>query len=692
MGANTTQPGRRAAAGPARQTSGNGNQTPQQGRDRGPNPKNIRKTAAPYFLLAGIALSAEIAHAATTMTGDAAIVAAVMAAIVSGLVLLIWIAGRAKHRLRRLHAFGSVAAAGILTAIYTTSGWHMSSLAAGFLATTVAGVSYWRTLRLPDPADPNRRPPAPKTPKFVRRWADHVGCVNGPVEGTALELARTEGDAQVYRLELRPGKQSLKSVRDSLPLIASGLRISPYALSVDGGDPDDSTIVEVTISTISATDREKVTAWNPPPFDKLGRVRFGHWMDTGDTVYWKLYGVDADEDAGSYTITGMRSGAMIGFSGSGKTASMRGLALGVAARGDTTVFYIDGQAFADPDDRSDPRLARWAYRYATSVPEAMSLLEEAERIATLHAKQRLDAFANGWSPELGGRGVLILIDECHFVLQDLRIQAKVAGMIRKFRKNGIGFVLSSQMPHLETFGPARGDSDSARESGGAPQAVIRDQARGGNMVGLRMPRGTSAGLLSDLPIKANELPEIPGVFSIRSEAGTRAAVGRTEYLSDAAFEKWAELIPCPEPTEEEKRFAASRPSGRDGQSDGGRPTTSSGSRVGQSDHGSGGRSGQSDPQSARGSGWPSVRLSRYDEFVESWEETDEEPCHDDGGEDDLELSDAERQVLTAVRVGVGSAAGIVNLTGVPQSTVYRLLGRLREAGLLVQVNNTWQVA
>lgn len=153
----------------------------------------------------------------------------------------------------------------------------------------------------------------------------------------------------------------------------------------------------------------------------------------GGAAAWPLYGPGR-----------MRSGAVIGIPGSGKTNVLNLIALGATQSGCTLVWHIDPQGGA-----SSPALASAAVRTAWSGSEVLNLVAALARLAA--ARQGAGAFV----PSPSTPGVLVTVEALDAVLRDRAAVAAFEEHMDGFAGAGIGFAVTVADAGLASFGGSR---------------------------------------------------------------------------------------------------------------------------------------------------------------------------------------------------------------------------------------------
>jgi hypothetical protein len=670
MTAQTIKPGRRAATAAAEPASTDPTRQPprdpaQRRRQQRDKPRELRKRARPHLLLAGLLAAAELAHVATLLTGQAAIVAGVMA---TALLVITLVAVMVAHHRRgyRHVAWALVCAAGAAGWLAATSAAGVSWDAAGVL--TVLGYAlalpWWRRHRLVDPAEPLPELDIP-VGEIPRLWGDNVGghSKHGVLPGSYLSGREEIRAGERYKLHLVPGKHTFEDVAPNLRKIAGGLHLSADRLIIEPYRPEDPTepvseaLLQLTVVTRSPIPRQGIL-WPGPRVYRDGRIELGPYVDGEGAGCWRLYTADS-----------MWGGFIVGGIGSGKSRTMDAVSLASAATGTTTVWYADGQ-----DGASSPGLAGWYDWFATGVLGIALMLEAACRVLDFRQDENLVEGWQGFTPARQRPGLLILIDECHTPLAVPEIQQMVGRLAREGRKCGIALILADQLPTLNVFGPTTTDAGNA----------IRSSILQGNLAALNTTYNGTAGLLPGLPIDPKTLPAIPGYLYLSDRSGEgRSAALRTTYVADPVG--WSKRIPMPG-LETGSATAAGDAYQR-------RHQVRERARAAAAERVQAMRTGRwtasavrPKPATAPAPATPQpagqgqiIAFPTFPPATPAPTVAQQQPA---GPVSRLRLNDGQRQVLTALLAGRTSPGEIQTVTGRSESGVRLLLGQLADAGLV----------
>lgn len=531
MTAQTIQPGRRAATAASADTeateAARTNRLPRNPaqRRKTKGPRALRKRARPHLLLAGLVAAAELSYAAGELTGQAAIVAAVVSSALLVVTLVAAIVGRRRGYAHTAWALACAGAAASWLAATTVAGVSWDATAVLTVVGYGLALPYWRRHRLADP--PEALPELVIEPGTIaRRWKENVGGTSkhGVLPGSYLTGRREIKAGERYLLQLVPGKHTYDDVVSNLRKIAGGLNLTADRLIIEPYRPesDDEAASEskllLTVVTRPPIPKKGVT-WPGPQVYQRGRTELGPYVDGEGAGFWRTYTQDS-----------MWGGFIVGATGSGKSRVLDAISLALAGAGNTVIWYADGQAGA-----SSPGLADWYDWTAAGEAAITAMLRSACAVLDYRQDENLVEGWNGFTPSAQRPGLLIIIDECHTPLANPVIQAMVARIAREGRKCGVQVVLADQLPTVNVFGPATTDAGNA----------IRSSILAGNLAALHTTYNGTAGLLPGLAIDPKTLPPVPGYLYLSDRAGDgRSAALRASFVADP--KAWADTIPMPQ--------------------------------------------------------------------------------------------------------------------------------------------------
>jgi hypothetical protein len=277
----------------------------------------------------------------------------------------------------------------------------------------------------------------------------------------------------------------------------------------------------------------KETVYFDEPRWDDGRILLGPYADGEGDAFYRLY---------TSSPRRIRNGFILGTTGSGKTRVTEGLAVSARAMGNTEIIYIDGQ-----DGASSPVLMEQAL-WSGGPDEVEEIITGLEGIYRKSQQYNKAHGLNAFTPTPERPGILVIIDECHLVLNP-KIAARVDPMARGGGKLGIGWLLISQDSGLNVFG----GFDSLR---GAVMA---------NKIVMRVESNIAPQLVPGLDLDPRTLPELPGyLYTVASKMlGGRTAPGRQRYLPDAADVLEDPSIPVLTAEQQMVRYPGLQPHPRD---------------------------------------------------------------------------------------------------------------------------------
>jgi hypothetical protein len=416
--------------------------------------------------------AAELADAAAGPAGHSAAIAGTvgLCAAATGVLRITYRHGIADRW--RTRWWISAAAGGGWVSLAASVGpgsWPMTAvLAAG--ATALAS-SWQRAHAVPNPSDQPTPTPAPVIEEptggddlgevLAERWAEYIGARDGVVPGAMLTGRTDLPHAIQWMVQTPPGKVAFDQLLAALPRIAAGLRQSQAKVVLEPVADDESA------AWLSVITRDVLAEGVPYPGPSYlsdspsdGRIPIGPYADgTGQADYVAVDGV------------GCRNGLATGAPGSGKSAFLEAVALGLRISGRWTVLFGDG----DPGGGSSPLLNRLADWRAAGPEDVLAQMVAVEDLLELRAalKSTLTAGADGapvtitdparqvplreMLPSTGFPGVCWILDELHRLTQDdwLKNQnfaARLEKIARIGRKYGIVLLTGTQSLLADDFG------------------------------------------------------------------------------------------------------------------------------------------------------------------------------------------------------------------------------------------------
>ena len=203
---------------------------------------------------------------------------------------------------------------------------------------------------------------------IVALWAANVACRGGAVPHSLLTNQETLPLAYRWTIQTRPGTGSFDTLLNLRARIASGIRAATAKVQIEPFPEEDDSQA---IFTVVTRDILAGGVGYPGPRYRNGVVPVGPYADgTGDAE------VVAYDERGVYHV--MASGEP----GSGKSAFLEAVCLGLRSSGEWVVLYGDG----DPEGGSSPvcnEFAHWADAGPDGVLAQLEAVEAAIRVRGL---------------------------------------------------------------------------------------------------------------------------------------------------------------------------------------------------------------------------------------------------------------------------------------------------------------------
>lgn len=360
------------------------------------------------------------------------------------------------------------------------------------------------------------------------RWATHIGGKDGVVPG-ALLTGRTDLPCAIrWLVQTQPGKVAFDQLLANRPRIAAGLRQAQTRVILEPVADDESA------AWLSVVTRDVLAEGVPYPGPHYlsgtnghdhgdGRIPIGPYADgTGQAEYCAVDGV------------GTRNGIATGAPGSGKSAFLEAVALGLKASGRWHVVFGDG----DPAGGSSPLLNRLADWPAAGPEEVLAQLVALEELLEVRSalKSTLTAGPDGapipiteptrqvplreMLPCPAYPGVQWIIDELHRLTTDEALKAvNFAGRLelltRIGRKYGIVILVGTQSLLVDDFGG---------------NTKLRSYLSDRNCFAFRNPNRTEQHVVAGLRIAPSSLP--PGGGYAYSTGTGRVSMLRVAWARD----------------------------------------------------------------------------------------------------------------------------------------------------------------
>ena len=245
-----------------------------------------------------------------------------------------------------------------------------------------------------------------------------------------------------------------------------------------------------------------------------GAVNLGPFVDDEGVAQWD-----------AYRQNGIFGGFMQGDPGSGKSRMFETLALSIAGSEShpSVVWFACGQGGA-----SSPMLLEHADWTATSIEQFHDMLLAATRIYKLQGKENIAYKLNGFTPTVERPGLFIFTDELHGLVDPKEhailgpaCQKLMLRIAQEARKAGVAIVAADQSPTLDAFGGAGNGMDT-----------LRSCLLNGNGVLLKSETNNAKQVFK-VDIDPRKFPKLPGYgFLARPREDARSAPFRGYWVTD----------------------------------------------------------------------------------------------------------------------------------------------------------------
>ncbi|ANY10631.1 hypothetical protein [Pseudonocardia sp. HH130630-07] len=444
-----------------------------------------------------------------------------------------WRRQLAGHRGRLALATAAAATwAGVVSMVSPMSWTATAVLVLG----AIALCSRWQAAHAvaqPDPADATRTPvqatardrrqdndDAAEVAEVIERWDSRIAVARGAVPGSALIDAQVLPAAIRFTVETEPGTTSFDTVHAVRGRIASGLQRPGSRVVLEPSDRSES---EFSLTVITRDLLAEGVAYTGPNYQS-GQIRIGEFADgAGDAVF-----VAADK-------VGARNGLATGEPGSGKSAFLEAVGMGLLASGHWHLMFGDG----DPEGGSSPllnQISDWAAAGPEQVLAQLAALESMLEVRSM-LKATLTIGPDGLPVERTDPsqpsareihpcqafpGVMWILDELHRLagdpmMRDAKFIARLERLSRILRKYGGGLLVGTQSMLLPDFG------------GSSP---LRGYLSSRNLFAFRNHNKSERAVVSGLEISPSLLP--PGGGYAFSAGAGRLAMLRVAWSPDMA--------------------------------------------------------------------------------------------------------------------------------------------------------------
>ncbi|MCI2421543.1 hypothetical protein MOQ72_29320 [Saccharopolyspora sp. K220] len=455
--------------------------------------KRWRRQALP---LAGIGATHAIGAAASSLSGPAALLP-----VAAGWAVAAGTYGYAHQRTSRWNRlYAGVAAVG-------SAGWQAAlaldgptGVTAGLLWACGAALSvpWWVRHTEPEPditAERSRPipqqaalPAAPSGPDpRVELWSKHVGANGKPLPGSKLthisELPF--GWRGVVELNIGDHWHSIMKVQNTILSVFDLPDGRVFVEAIPGASVRTAQITVLTSDPLQA-----VTRWERPQLDPSAGTFPLMVTADGELLHYRFW----------WPGGGATHGLVSGVNGSGKTKVLDLILTEASCSDRVYPLIVDGGGGAS--------LPHWRNRvklFAETPKDARKLLRYALRLMDRRRTVIKRQGGGSVEPTPDMPLILIVIDEAHKLLMNDEDDGTDNGDVRRMceklsqegRKYGIALVLATQVP-------------SAKQLGGS--TVLRDQLKGGTVVGLRVTERTSGNMITSGAPMPEGLHQLPAVF------------------------------------------------------------------------------------------------------------------------------------------------------------------------------------
>jgi hypothetical protein len=474
----------------------------------------------PFAAMGALFIAAGAARVAVHATGaDEEIAWAVtMAAFVTAVVT-------AHASKRRFLPKAKILRQRFLQALYLGAGWVAAVAHHGMSMTAVALLAIVGTcLSLAFLREHSIAPPAAvllpvvdEHDPYVARWAKNMGASGKPLAGSRLlpnpEMIRA---GYKYTLELAPGTQTVSGTLALINQIRGALRLQRgHDIIIEEHPTEPEPTALLTIVVKSPIKQARPWPGAVAGFDAAtGSVNLGPFVDDEGMAQWDVY-----------RQNGIFGGFMQGDPGSGKSRTFESLALSIAGSQShpTVVWFACGQGGA-----SSPMLMKHADWTATTIADFHEMLLAATRIYKLQGKENIAYGLNGFTPTAERPGLVIFADELHGLLDPdaypilgPACQKLMLRIVQEARKAGVAIVGADQSPTLDAFGGAGNGMDT-----------LRSGLINGNGV-LMKSETNNAKQVFKVDVDPRKFPKLPGYgFLARPREGARSAPYRGYWVTD----------------------------------------------------------------------------------------------------------------------------------------------------------------
>ncbi|OLM27900.1 Methyl-accepting chemotaxis protein I (serine chemoreceptor protein) [Pseudonocardia sp. Ae717_Ps2] len=356
--------------------------------------------------------------------------------------------------------------------------------------------------------------------EMVQRWEERIAAERGPIPDSQLVEPQVLPAAVRFTVATVPGSTSFDTAHALRGRIASGLQRPSSRIVLEPSDVDES-MFDLTVITRDVL-ADGVPYTGPVYHD--GRVEIGAFADGDDTATYTA----ADR-------AGARNGLATGEPGSGKSAFLESVGMGLLSSGSWHLMFGDG----DPEGGSSPLLMKVAH-WSAAGPEgvlaqltALEVLLEVRSMVkatlTIGTDGRPVAKTDPRQPSAreihpcpAFPGVQWILDELQRLVSDpllvsVKFAERLERLVRIGRKYGIGLLVGTQSLLLADYGN---------------RSPLRGYLANRNLFAFRNSNKSERAVVAGLEISPSVLPT-GGGYAFSAGAG-RLAMLRVAWAPDMA--------------------------------------------------------------------------------------------------------------------------------------------------------------
>lgn len=362
-----------------------------------------------------------------------------------GLAALVQQTTRTLRTEERVYAWAALGAGAGWAALVAAAGVHRWGVLLWAALLVAGGVPWWRHRRVRARIHLDRT---------MRAWpaiADRSGLA-----GVRAVSVRIDGIAEVLRLEVQRGRQTVQDVSGRLVHIAQVLGLPVRSLRLVP-DPNDPGIAEL---HMVRSDPWRSKTGQPVDLDHPAIADPGRWCAQDWTIRRPLpHGLAQSGDRATISLWNEQGGRILfvaGKKGSGKSTTVHDLLAALAPCPDVRIIGIDVPKRGHTLRPWAPRL----HRLATTPQQAIAALQEVYELLG----QRGEAGATGdavHQPTAGDPAYVLIVEELGATVEQVDgIDALLTSIGRLVRSASVTLVLVDQRPdHTTVPGALRGQVD-----------------------------------------------------------------------------------------------------------------------------------------------------------------------------------------------------------------------------------------